>query len=85
MAEQAIGKRLLHSVGVGLVGALAIAAVVLLTLAVMRLQVDCDVLAAEECRFEKELAASIARLQTLAAVGCAAVAGGGALLLRRRT
>lgn len=85
MAEQAIAKRLLHSVGVGLVGALGVAAVVLLTLAVLRLQVDCAVLSAEECRFEKELASSIARLQTLAAVGCAAVAGGGALLLRRRT
>ncbi len=85
MVEQAIGKRLLHSVGLGLVGALGVAAVVLLTLAVLRLQVDCAVLSAEECRFEEELASSIARLQTLAAVGCAAVAAGGGLLLRRRT
>ena len=85
MAEQTIGNRLLHSVGVGLVGAPGVAAVVLLTLAVLRLQLDCAALSAEECRFEKELASSIARLQTLAAVGCAAVAGGAFLLVRRRT
>lgn len=84
MAEEQIGKRLLRSVAMGLIGALGLGAVVLLVLAVLRLQVDCAPLSAEECTFEKALAASIARLQTAAAVGCAALAGGGALLLRRR-
>jgi hypothetical protein len=85
VGELTVGKRLFHSIGVGLIGGLAVAAVVLLTLAVLRLQVDCAARSVDECRFEKELASAIARLQMLAAVGCATVAGGGALLLRRRT
>lgn len=84
MAEETVGKRLLRSVGLGLVAALAIAAVVLLVLAVVRLNVDCSGMGAEECNFEKALASGIARLQTFAAVGCATIAGGGFLLLRRR-
>ena len=84
MAQEQLGRQLLRSVALGLVGALGLAAVVLLVLAVLRLQVDCAPLSAEECTFEEALAASIARLQAAAAVGCAALAGGGALLLRRR-
>lgn len=83
MAEESIGKRLLRSVGLGLVAALAIAAVVLLVLAVLRLNVDCTGLGAEECNFEQALASGIARLQTFAALGMGVLAGGLFLLLRR--
>lgn len=83
MVEESVGKRLLRSVGLGLVAALAIAAVVLLVLAVLRLNVDCTGLGAEECNFEKALASGIARLQTFAALGMAILAGGIFLLLRR--
>ena len=85
MEQASIGRRLGRSAAVGLCGALAIAAVVLLVLAVLRLQIDCATLSSEECAFEKTLAGNIARLQAFAALGCAAVAGGGFLLLRRRT
>ncbi|MBE2253160.1 MAG: hypothetical protein IAE78_26745 [Myxococcus sp.] len=85
MTDGPIGKRLLRAVAFGLLGGLAVAAVVLAALAVLRLQVDCAALSAEECAFERSLASSIARLQAFAAAGCAAVAGGGLVLLRRRT
>ncbi|MBL8919946.1 MAG: hypothetical protein JNJ54_13855 [Myxococcaceae bacterium] len=85
MEQTSIGRRLGRSAAAGLCGALAIAAVVLLGLAVLRLQVDCAALSAEECSFEKGLAANIARLQAFAALGCGAVAAGGFLLLKRRT
>jgi hypothetical protein len=83
MAEVTVGRRLARSVAVGLCGALAVAAVVLLALALLRLRVDCAGLGPEECTFEQQLAGSIARVQGLAALGCAAVAAGGFLLLRR--
>lgn len=85
MAEESIGRRLGRSALIGLCGALAIAAIVLLGLAVLRLQVDCAALSAEECSFEKTLASNIARLQAFAALGCGALAAGGFLLLKRRT
>lgn len=76
-------RSLWSSVLLGLTAACGVGAVVLLASAVLRLQVDCGELGAEECTFEEQLAASIARLQTLAAVGCACLAGAGALVLRR--
>jgi Mg/Co/Ni transporter MgtE len=81
---ETVSRRLGRAAAFGLVGGLVCGAVVLLTLAVVRLQVDCTGLGPEECTFEEQLASSIARLQTLAAVGCAAVAAGGWLWLRRR-
>jgi hypothetical protein len=84
MASETVGRRLGRAAAMGLLGGLLTGAVVLLALAVMRLQVDCSGLGAEECTFEQQLAASVARLQTLAAVGCAALATGGWLWLRRR-
>lgn len=81
--EESVGKRLLRSVGLGLVAAFAIAAVVLLVLAVVRLNVDCTGMGAEECNFEKALASGIARLQTFAALGMAILAGGMFLFVRR--
>jgi hypothetical protein len=83
MAEETVGKRLLRSVGLGLVAAFGIAAVVLLVLAVVRLNVDCSTMAAEECNFEKALASGIARLQAFAALGMGVLAGGLFLFLRR--
>lgn len=83
MADERVGKRLLRSVGLGLVAAFGIAAVVLLVLAVVRLNVDCAGMGAEECNFEKALASGIARLQTFAALGMGILAGGLFLFLRR--
>lgn len=83
MVEESVGKRLLRSVGLGLVTAFAIAAVVLLVLAVVRLNVDCSGMGDEECNFEKALASGIARLQTFAALGMGILAGGLFLFLRR--
>lgn len=79
-----VARSLARSAALGLVAALSIAAVVLVTLAVLRLQVDCTGLSSDECHFEEQLAASIARLQTFAAVGCAAIAGGCFLVARAR-
>lgn len=84
MAEDTVGRRLVRAAGVGLVGALAVAALVLLGSAVLRLKVDCEGRSAEECHLETELQGSLARLQALAALGCGALAGGGFLMLRRR-
>lgn len=83
MAAETVGKRLVRSVGLGLVSAFAVAAVVLLVLAVVRLNVDCSGMGDEECNFEKALASGIARLQTFAALGMGILAGGMFLLLRR--
>jgi hypothetical protein len=60
----------------GLALGLGAAAIVLVSLAVLRLRVDCSALSTTECDFETEIARSIARLQAFAAVGCALVAGG---------
>ncbi|MCA2981260.1 MAG: hypothetical protein INH41_27190 [Myxococcaceae bacterium] len=84
MSAETVGRRLGKAAGLGLVGGLSAGAAVLLGLAVARLQVDCAGMSAEACAFEEALAGSIARLQTLGAVGCAVLAAGGWLLLRRR-
>ncbi|MEW6433054.1 MAG: hypothetical protein AB1730_16240 [Myxococcota bacterium] len=68
----------------GLSMGLAVAAVVLLAFAVQRLGVDCAALSPTECEFERELARGIARLQGFAALGCALVAAGLLLAVRRR-
>lgn len=70
----------LRGLGLGLgLGALALAA-----LAALRLRVDCGGLSAAECELQHTLAHEIARLQALAATGCALVAGGLYLALRGR-
>lgn len=68
----------------GLAMGLAAAAVVLLVFAVRRLGVDCAALTPTECQFETELARGIARLQTFGALGCALVAAGLYVAIRRR-
>jgi hypothetical protein len=60
----------------GLALGLCAAALLLLTLAVLRLRVDCSTLSPTECGFETDLARGIARLQAFAALGCALLAGG---------
>lgn len=67
----------------GLALGLGAAAFVLLTLAVLRLRVDCTTLSPTECGFETDLARGIARLQAFAALGCALVAIGLFLAVRR--
>jgi hypothetical protein len=44
---------------------------------------DCEFPGTEECMFELTTAQEIARLQAFAAIGCATLAAGGYLLLRR--
>ncbi len=79
-----MSSRLIKAAVVGLVSALAIGAIVLLVFAVLRLQVDCAALGAEECTFERQLAASIARQQGLAALGMGLLSAGLFLFIRRR-
>lgn len=45
---------------------------------------DCEYPGTEECNFELATANELARLQGFAALGCALLAGGGYLLLRRK-
>ena len=73
-----------RAAGGGLAMGLAVAAVLLLVFAVRRLGVDCAALTPTECAFETELARGIARLQAFAALGCALVAAGLTVALRRR-
>jgi hypothetical protein len=68
----------------GLAGGLAVAAVALLLSAVRRLGVDCAALTPTECQFEEDLARGVARLQAFAALGCALVAAGLLVAVRRR-
>jgi drug/metabolite transporter (DMT)-like permease len=67
----------------GLAMGLGVAALMLLVFAVRRLGVDCAALTPTECAFETELAHGLARLQAFAALGCALVAAGLFLALRR--
>jgi hypothetical protein len=77
----------LRSVGRAAVAGLALglgcAAVALGVLAVLRLDVDCATLSPAECDFETGLSRGVARLQASAALGCALVAGGLLVALRR--
>lgn len=45
---------------------------------------ECEFPNTEECTFELATAQEIARLQAFASIGCALMAGGGYLLLRRK-
>ena len=49
----------------------------------LRLRVDCTTLSPTECGFETDLARGVARLQAFAALGCALVAAGLYLAIRR--
>jgi hypothetical protein len=75
--------KLLRAVGLGLGAGLLLAAVCLGVLALLQ-QVTCvDSPGSAECAFEQDLHAHIARVQALAALGCALVGGGLTLLTRR--
>ncbi|MEW5742492.1 MAG: hypothetical protein AB1938_26475 [Myxococcota bacterium] len=75
--------RLGRAAVMGLALGLGCAAVVLLVLAVQRLDVDCAALSPTECDFETQLARDIARLQAFSALGCALVGAGLVVALRR--
>lgn len=76
-------RNVMRAAAAGLAGGLGIAAVVLLTFAVLRARAECESPGTEECTFQKQVDGSVARLQGLGALGCALVAGGLAIAARR--
>jgi hypothetical protein len=68
----------------GLAAGLLLAAMALGGLSLQRATQACEAPGTEECTFELQTAREIARLQALAALGCALLGGGLALTARRR-
>ena len=77
-------NRILRSSLLGLAAGLFLAAVGLAGSAVSRLGVECASLSPEECSLERQLAGDLARMQSLGALGCALVAAGLVLGVRRQ-
>jgi hypothetical protein len=69
---------------VGLILGLVGAAIIFVANAVTNATRDCAFPGTEECDFELAEAQEISRLQSYAAIGCALVAGGLFLTIRRR-
>ena len=69
----------------GLTLGLTFASFALVYAAFMQLNHVCEFPDTEECAFELSTASDLAQLQSFAALGCALVAGGMFLLLRRRS
>ena len=77
-------RSLTRAVLVGLILGLVAEAIVFVVNAVQNTTQDCAFPGTEECDFEVAEAQEIARLQSYAAIGCALVAGGLFLTMRRR-
>lgn len=78
--SRSLGRAVLAGLVLGLVSA----AIVFVVSAVQNTTKDCAFPGTEECDFETTEAQSIARLQSFAAIGCALVAGGLFLTIRKR-
>jgi hypothetical protein len=75
---------LLNGVALGLVLGFFGAALTLAVIAWRTASFECELPGTEECLFETATAAYLAKLQAGGSLGCALVAGGAALALRRK-
>lgn len=77
-------RNLTRSVAAGMALSLICSTVLLMVLAYTTAKRPCEYPESEECQFELETNAEIARLQSYAAIGCALIGTGLLVTLRRK-